>query len=402
MGSIFADASLVLVWLGPSEEGLDHCDQLFQELRAASTSHLVVQNPFDHQQLEKLLLRPWFQRRWTIQEVIVAREAIVMCGSHTIDFMSFTSGVWKHMQARRLDTPLPEIVRKLCTMYRFRQSLFWRSRSAILGLLVAFHAAECSDDRDRIHALDGLTDWKIAVSYVDPVEVVYLRYATAHIDFGNTALLNCSGAFRSTTRNYPTWAPDWRSKPTFVPVTTSLSPVENLHSAGTVQCSGSRNILQIKGRVLEQVATVGLKAPFPMKEAEMLNLLLDWCALFCSSETKAGFISTITLGSVEQREQQESTSSGTVIHHLEEVSRNMADDARQVKDKLKLSSFLRDLFFSKLMWTEFDLDLYSSVLGGLGRAEAGDRYVKGTLDQSPKDFVNLLCHTTGGRTCFVT
>ncbi|KAF2826635.1 HET-domain-containing protein [Ophiobolus disseminans] len=402
MGKIFSSAKAVLAWLGASTDALEKCDQLFRDLRRAVASQVEDGHGsmIDAQVLQDLLARPWFRRRWIVQEVLLAREAIVVCGNHTIDFMIFVNSVWKLTQEGRHDWLPADVVRKLCTVYRFRQSFFYRGRAAILALLVVFHAAECADDRDRIYALDGITDWKIPVSYLDPAEGIYLRYAATHIEYGNSALLNCSGAFRSSTHVLPSWVPDWRVAPRFMPVTTGLTFKNKDIFDGNVRYTGSKATLRFRGKAMAQVIAVGASAPFQAEDADLLPLLVDWSSL-CPTDLLREFIATITLGSVEQVHTT-ATINDFVLDFLLQASGMWQEDRHLVSGYYTVRILLRSLVFSKRVWSAFDLTLYSTIFGGLGRRETGDVVSTGPLSQSPQTFARVLRHTIGGRRCFLT
>jgi hypothetical protein len=420
MGRIYEEADTVLVWLGPSSDGLERVDVLFKELLHSTQlqrkGHIAGLN----QILETLLSRPWFWRRWIVQEVLLAKQATLLCGNHTIDLMSFTTCLWKLTQHTRLRKPYLDIVGKLCTISRFRTSFNYKGRSAILGLLFVFHEAMCSDNRDRIYALDCITPWKVPVSYLDTVEATYLRYATKHIEYENATLLNCSGAFPCTTRGLPSWVPDWRASPKFTPVTTRLWLGRTKDEfKGNVRYSGSKAILCIMGTTLATVVQVGARASYPVAENELMPLLMDWYSLSeqcitgsqstSSSSTTTSmsvpFVQTITLGAVEPTESTQINCENAISDLLvsaTEIKQEEHDKARKMVIPPNLQIALRGLSFSKHVWSRFDLTLYSTIFGGLGRSQARSLCFMGLFDDSPQDFIRVLQHTIGGRKCFFT
>ena len=54
----------------------------------------------------KLLRRPWFNRRWIVQELAVAREATLYCGSKDVSWAKFAGAVSlfasKHMNLKKI------------------------------------------------------------------------------------------------------------------------------------------------------------------------------------------------------------------------------------------------------------------------------------------------------------
>jgi hypothetical protein len=420
MSKIYEEADSAIVWLGSTSGGLERVDTLFAEMGQSSQLQSTDLVPDMDRMLETLLSRPWFWRRWIVQEVLLAKQATLLCGTHSIDLMSFTTCLWKLTQHMRLRKPLADIVGKLCAISRFRTSFFYKGRSAILGLLFVFHEAMYSDDRDRIYALDGITPWKVPVSYLETVEATYLRYATMHIDYETVALLNCSGAFPCTTRGLPSWVPDWRASPKFTPVTTGLWLGKTKDKfSGEVRYSGSRAVLRIMGTTLGTVRHVGARASYPVAEDELLPLLMNWHTLseqcttassnFSLQQTHTSmsipFIATITLGCVEPVESTKIDTTDAVFNNLVNgtiIKQGTQDQIQPNKISPSFQTALRGLAFSKDIWIAFDLTLYSAIFGGLCRNEARSLCFMGLFDDSPQDFTRVLQQTVGGRTCFLT
>jgi hypothetical protein len=77
------------------------------------------------------------------------------------------------------------------------------------------YAAQCSDDRDRIYALNNLGGRPTTVDYHDTTDEVYIRFAVEESTY-SLETLYCCGAFPSQT--LPSWVPDWRSTRQWVPI----------------------------------------------------------------------------------------------------------------------------------------------------------------------------------------
>jgi hypothetical protein len=84
-------------------------------------------------------------------------------------------------------------------------------------LLNEFHAAKCSDGRDRVYSLNSLSNRPWPVDYHPYVEQVHFELATHQIRRCPTPFLACAGTFRSKDDTLPTWTPDWRVVPAFKP-----------------------------------------------------------------------------------------------------------------------------------------------------------------------------------------
>jgi hypothetical protein len=97
MSEIYGRADQVCVWLG---EG-DRSSQM--ALRFIRKEVLQLQN-FDElceselasekwSALLDLMQRPWFSRRWVVQEIALARRAMVYCGNDKISWKKFAVAV---------------------------------------------------------------------------------------------------------------------------------------------------------------------------------------------------------------------------------------------------------------------------------------------------------------------
>ena len=103
MNRIYSQASCVLIWVGDREEptnesiGSDKVldfissrvlqiwkfDQLCDDLRAAKEWYGFI----------NLMKRPWFSRRWVVQEIALARHARLHCGKKSIRWSDFADAV---------------------------------------------------------------------------------------------------------------------------------------------------------------------------------------------------------------------------------------------------------------------------------------------------------------------
>lgn len=118
MATVYQRASRVLVWLGPisntsamfwevldlyrtkrnlwQAEHPDHDQsQFFMPLHLPAQARLAV---------HKFLSRSWFGRAWVIQEVVLAKSAIIRCGHREIDWETFSYFVCDFRHAYVADT----------------------------------------------------------------------------------------------------------------------------------------------------------------------------------------------------------------------------------------------------------------------------------------------------------
>jgi hypothetical protein len=109
MGDIYSSASLVVVWLGTSDDSTELALGLLNDLGGQMLEYRKIQKlnsyaeaqtvniPFRYPPLEapawpavrSLLQRPWFSRVWTFQEIVLAQDAILYCGARTLRWKRF-------------------------------------------------------------------------------------------------------------------------------------------------------------------------------------------------------------------------------------------------------------------------------------------------------------------------
>jgi hypothetical protein len=82
-------------------------------------------------------------------------------------------------------------------------------------LLVSMSSAQCSDDRDRIYALNSLGGRPTLVDYHASTEEVFTRFAIEECTH-SLETLYCCGSFPSQT--LPSFVPDWRSSCEWLPI----------------------------------------------------------------------------------------------------------------------------------------------------------------------------------------
>jgi hypothetical protein len=107
MGDIYSSASLVVIWLGTADDSTEPAIGLLNDLGGQMLEYMKIQklksyaeaqtvkDPFQYPPLEapvwpavrSLLQRPWFSRVWTFQEIVLAQEAVLYCGAHTLRWM---------------------------------------------------------------------------------------------------------------------------------------------------------------------------------------------------------------------------------------------------------------------------------------------------------------------------
>jgi hypothetical protein len=129
MGTIFHGACSVQVWLGEAKDDSDaammfvknlgmqsFCDEILKNMETS-----VMKDPVLWRAIALLMERPWFRRRWVIQEIAFARDVIVQCGgfratweelSKAVEFLQLHGREIWEIWMNNVDRKRPELIIK--------------------------------------------------------------------------------------------------------------------------------------------------------------------------------------------------------------------------------------------------------------------------------------------------
>lgn len=254
MARIYRQATCVIVWLGEDSEKSDGkltfdfiqwspdlmqswaTDEMykhesyddddetlvgfFNKAKSGSTED-SSSGPYSTDLLHQFFTRPWFTRRWVIQEMGAASEAQFHCGAMSIDY-----------EAIRRFFELFGYLGTSVDLDQARELIRCKTSFGkpddLLSALNAYHDFCCQDDRDRVAALLGLWDgetrpWTgFKIDYALSVEENYLALAAKLVSAGECLSVLRAADNRHTREpqtGLPTWVPDWR-EPFIAPITT--------------------------------------------------------------------------------------------------------------------------------------------------------------------------------------
>lgn len=288
MGTIYQRADKVHVWLGPASVN-DQIALIFAALKTWAFSSLDQHPLFDltgtHSSISAplgaFLARPWFTRRWIIQEVMLARNAIVHCGTHRLSWSWICDGLARFQSdyARNyIFGPCSNIVsaetaRTLKGLGSIGSQP--KSRFTILQLLWDHHSSKCQDGRDCIYALYGMLlppkstisnptfeeifepSLHCPVDYSKHFSAVYMQLAIAAIREADVlTILSHAVSFGSLADQniaWPSWVPSWnkmrRSQglPSFRSSGSRQGPRRT--QSATVESTDDRTCLVLEGTI---------------------------------------------------------------------------------------------------------------------------------------------------------
>lgn len=221
MSRIYTEAAYVVAWLGVEADDSDLAIAYIEELSEADRRMHLRFPPLkrepdqrEYAALIALFARPYWRRLWIIQEVVLARKVIFLCGAPQLSWLATKTFVQRQHVTRAADV-INAHVTKLFTIHERRfyhgdnptsfsaRSILLDSCTGGFGATESLRALvykccdfECSDPRDKIYGIMGIyknrritrtTNPWINKEYVDidynkPVVTVFWNFFTTHLD----------------------------------------------------------------------------------------------------------------------------------------------------------------------------------------------------------------------------
>ncbi|KAL2821837.1 heterokaryon incompatibility protein-domain-containing protein [Aspergillus cavernicola] len=158
MGDIYSNAHFVVSWLGSgtidTRIAIKAISMYNTTPDESAKSGILAQK--DHQ-IVSLLKLPYFERMWIVQEFILAKEVIMICGPDSFWWDSEMSTIVKKMSMELFD----QGDGLSGTVWLANERANWKQPKYDMDLdrlLVYFRKHKCLDLRDRVYALMGLLD----------------------------------------------------------------------------------------------------------------------------------------------------------------------------------------------------------------------------------------------------
>jgi Heterokaryon incompatibility protein (HET) len=322
MTQIYEGARQVLIWLGLMSPACSKAIDLIHMLDKVSALSKVdeTQDGFLEEQhliqaglpnfgnsvwkdARDLFEQPWFFRVWILQEAVMARGPIFVCGPRKTQWTTFVNA--SNLLHRMFsDHPLRSsrgfIRLTYIDTWRLRQPWnhpgpcsYIREHEDFLLLLILERNSLASDARDKIFAFAGLLTTQsfrnnsdhqliIKVDYSSDVADVYKNAVISLATYyGNLRFLSSAGSLQATKNTLPSWVPDWRVPLDRTPLM-GLSICKEYNAYGdksrvcNFRCQG--NELLVKGVLIDYVQAVGptLYAPTIIGSSGDVSVLRNW------------------------------------------------------------------------------------------------------------------------------
>ncbi|KAF7541033.1 hypothetical protein G7054_g954 [Neopestalotiopsis clavispora] len=182
MAMIYNRASGVCIWLGEgnddSHRAICFIDELLN-LDNFDPQTIDPGSPADWEALLRLMERPWFNRRWIVQEVALARQATLFCGRDSLSWLEFSAAV-ALLESRYHD------LRHLFRSSNERHSDSLRQITALGAKTLVdltnnvFRKSRDGAVLERLLSLEGLVTSMTAFQSTNPHDIIYAVLWLAH------------------------------------------------------------------------------------------------------------------------------------------------------------------------------------------------------------------------------
>ena len=275
MPDIYSNADSVLIWLGePSENSgvamhiLEDCSDRFVDHEIFKCKrHSPKADAALWQPVTDLFQRPYWSRGWIVQEIVLAKRAVIFCGRRYILWDTLDISLYNLMNNRRYYyEPF-----KGGTYQRVITIKMQRDFLQVPGCTRQFadyldrqRFREVSDPRDLVYSVSGLAKdilpGAIVPNYSNSVQQVYQNAALTAIR--NTKQLDILGYVwpHLHTSGFPSWVRDWRKSSQVRPFMRSTMGKSIYQASRGLQViskvSGNPDILKLKGFHFDNVAEI--------------------------------------------------------------------------------------------------------------------------------------------------
>ena len=227
MREIYANASGVFAWIGKPDSLSALAFNTLEQFAVSdgtpdgSATYRGIQDTIKERKraIQLVIERPYFVRMWVIQEVVVARKAIITCGSLSLDFDKMHKAIQRMTGSGFY--PFSRTTTNLTYVGNWRASYLETSapdREEILGLRLFLDSRDRSatDPRDKIYSLRGIANKALAsgirVNYDDSIKRVYTDFSKLVLGIRPDLQILSAVILRHRTDSdlkLPSYVPNW-------------------------------------------------------------------------------------------------------------------------------------------------------------------------------------------------
>ena len=221
MAQIYNNASQVCIWLGSatkeSEQALTFIRDNVIKLWKFDDLCAKQESSKDWNVFLGLMNRPWFSRRWVVQEIALARKAKIYCGSDNIDWQDFADAVSLFVEVESATHRLSEIMRR---DEQFNHVPDFFGYVSALGATVLVEAVntlfrESMDGsrREPLLSIEYLVSKMTVFGVTEPRDAIYSLLAIAKDTVPIAARQQTADAAKPGARQIQRWARNTAAKP---------------------------------------------------------------------------------------------------------------------------------------------------------------------------------------------
>lgn len=185
MGRIFKGAATVCTWLGPATEDSDYLFEYISSCRpnpeTLERNSPEPERPGIRDAVIRVLKRPYWTRLWVVQEIMLAREITVMCGTKSLDWDDFQGFVAQVPDMRDGFESLHTDVQRL----QDGRERLENQELSLQDAISTFGDRDGQEMHDRVYAFLGIagdfqnrTSKGFSVDYANPIEQLFVEVLT--------------------------------------------------------------------------------------------------------------------------------------------------------------------------------------------------------------------------------
>jgi hypothetical protein len=320
MDGIYRKSARVLIWLGPDDESFEAAAAFVECMR--NNQHIEPCPPTsDHScpnglsSLTAILNKPWWERTWTLQEILLAREADVLCGNQQIPWVHLVqalTNVEDHYYGKRCCHDKARCVECRKQYFSFREHVGGLSEQQqtlkdgrafgqglnLYDILPQYRYRQATEPRDKVYAVLGMVHAEQSAQfdpdYLCSVEDLCTKTAVCNIsNCGSLRSLNYASdrdpVGSGPSLDIPSWVTDWTSHSRDRGIKTFLQTRYEMYNAakdapwsGSFRGMGSEPytncLMYANGVLFDKVKHVGDLSAFDVLEQSYL-IVRQWRAL---------------------------------------------------------------------------------------------------------------------------
>lgn len=321
MHEVYSYAKGTLAWLGPGDEelflGMDSLPQITRTIEASPWPQsmrewfgILKQLPSKGDPIWRAIFRlfgtPWFNRVWTMQEVILSRETRVLCGERTLDWRTIAvfgsahsdSHSLRHLRDIPKDLQCRDLTMKaLSTIIHLNEYCEGNRSPTLTNLLALSSMREASRPIDHIYGIAAMlpdeersaitTDYSL--SYVDAFVAAYRNLIEAN-DVQVFHLLSMASPLHRRSTSLPSWCLEltspFKARPHLFPCPSFQAGVIQDQHHMLIQVLGNpRNALSVVGFRVDVVERVVSRSPSDSDWRSVLDFEMECFKLFQTSHS---------------------------------------------------------------------------------------------------------------------